>query len=73
MQCPECSGELQGRSSRYTCKNCGAKWKVTFRCEQCGELPKVAASCGAVSFFCDTCNSLKSRESMDKEFVKDTE
>lgn len=72
MKCPECEGELNGRGSHYTCSACGQKWKATFRCEVCGELPQVAASCGAVSFFCDKCNSLKSREAMNKEFVKET-
>ncbi len=71
MICPECSSELEGRGSHYKCGSCGQKWIVTFTCEVCGELPQVLASCGAVSFFCNTCNSLKSRESMNKEFVKD--
>lgn len=73
MKCPGCDGELKGSGSHYKCTDCGQKWRITFRCEVCGELPKVAAGCGSVSFFCDTCNNLKSRESMDKEFVKDTE
>ncbi len=71
MNCPECKGILDGRGSHYHCPDCGQSWKVTFTCENCGELPKVAASCGAVSFFCERCGTLKSRESMNKEFTKD--
>lgn len=73
MLCPSCNEKIDGRGSHYTCSGCGAKWKVTFSCEVCGNLPAVAASCGAVSFFCETCNSLKSRESMNKDFAKDDE
>ncbi len=71
MNCPECSGDLEGKGSHYTCSSCKTRWKVTFTCEVCKNLPSVLAGCGAVSFFCDTCNSLKSRESMDKDFVKE--
>ncbi len=71
MTCPECEGTLTGNGSHYRCESCEAKWKVTFTCEVCKNLPSVAASCGAVSFFCETCNTLKSRESMDKDFVKE--
>ena len=71
MKCPDCGGNLAGRGSRYQCESCGAKWKVRFTCEVCKNPPKVAASCGAVSFFCETCNKLKSRESMDKDFVRE--
>ena len=73
MKCPECDSILEGRGSHYTCSGCSQKWRITFTCEICGELPTVAASCGAVSFFCDKCNSLKSRESMKKDFKKDTD
>ncbi|HAK46874.1 MAG TPA: hypothetical protein DCO79_13275 [Spirochaeta sp.] len=73
MLCPICNEKLEGRGSHYTCGSCGQKWKVTFTCEVCGNLPTVTASCGAVSFFCEPCSSLKSRESMHKEFVKDTD
>ena len=73
MLCPNCNQQIEGSGSHYKCSSCGQKWKITFKCEVCGELPTVMASCGAVSFFCETCSSLKSRESMDKEFVKDTD
>ncbi len=71
MKCPECTGQLEGKGSHYTCSGCGKKWKITFTCEVCGNLPKVASGCGAISFFCETCNTLKSRESMNKEFTEE--
>ena len=73
MLCPECNHEISGKGSHYTCGGCGQKWKITFSCEVCGNLPTIIPSCGAVSFFCESCKSVKSRESMNKEFVKDSD
>lgn len=69
MQCPTCKEELAGRKYRYQCKACGDEFKVEFECEVCGGTPEVLAGCGSVSFYCSTCRTVKSRESMNKRFT----
>jgi zinc-ribbons len=69
MLCPDCNHEIKGAGNNYSCANCAVKWKVSFSCEVCGSVPKQSSSCGSVSFFCEKCKKLKSRELMDKEFL----
>ncbi len=70
MDCPECKGKLNGAGNSYTCSGCGTSWEISFTCEKCGSTPEVISSCGSVSFFCETCKTVKSRETMDKSFTK---
>lgn len=68
MECPHCRAELNGAGNSYRCPSCKREWEVRFRCDVCGEVPKLLAGCGSASFFCENCKSLKSRRSMEKEF-----
>ncbi|MDC7224837.1 MAG: zinc-ribbon domain-containing protein [Spirochaetales bacterium] len=69
MKCPECQGELNGAGHDYECTNCHKEWKVDFLCEECHNPPEELKSCGSVSFFCQSCKKLKSREAMEKRFT----
>jgi len=68
MVCPDCNGTLKGAGNLYSCSECGSRWEVSFKCEVCTNTATIMSSCGSVSFFCETCKKLKSRESMNKEF-----
>ncbi len=70
MECPECKGKLDGGGNSYACKSCGVEWQVDFSCEICHGKPEMESHCGAVTFFCQSCRKLKSRESMDKTFTR---
>lgn len=70
MECPKCNETLKGRKYLYTCESCETEYEVNFKCEVCGSEPEVLASCGAVSFYCNSCNNMKSRTTMNKEFIK---
>lgn len=70
MDCPDCKEKLNGNGYNYNCPKCGAHWEITFTCEKCKSVPTMMSSCGSLSFFCENCKALKSREAMDKTFKK---
>lgn len=72
MLCPECKQELRGAAHSYSCPGCKIDWHVDFHCEICASEVKKLSSCGSVSFFCEQCKRLKSRESMDKRFHRES-
>jgi len=63
-KCPQCASELQrsDESMRY-CGACQLAFHITIRCVQCSSPLQRLNACGAVSFWCDTCNELKSKRS----------
>ena len=67
MKCPQCQKIMEGRGNTYRC--CSYKYQVRFICEKCGSEPEEISSCGSVGYLCRTCNELKSRQRMQKEFV----
>ncbi len=70
MNCPDCQGELKGNGNKYQCQECETLWQIDFTCDVCGSTPSLLSSCGSVSFFCDSCKSMKSRSSMEKKYTK---
>ncbi|PAB57852.1 YfgJ family double zinc ribbon protein [Anaeromicrobium sediminis] len=70
MKCIECGGNMKGRGSRFSCEKCHIDYEIKFKCEKCGSKPDELSSCAAINYFCPTCKELKSREKMDKAFIK---
>lgn len=65
--CPECSKELDWDDG-YVCKDCAKRYKKRAFCPDCeAELEKLQA-CGAASYFCNSCNELKSKSRARFEF-----
>ncbi len=62
LQCPECQQELQ-RSGvlQRRCESCQIDYKLHANCDKCGELLERLAACGAVNYWCNSCNELKSK------------
>ncbi len=66
--CPSCDKELEWDSG-YVCRQCDQRYRKIAHCPECGhELEKLQA-CGAASYFCNTCNELKSKSRLQFEFV----
>lgn len=60
-QCPECGRELSWEGQGYCCTSCDKCFNKKAFCNVCdSELEKLRA-CGAVSYFCHSCNELKSK------------
>jgi predicted amidophosphoribosyltransferase len=58
--CPSCDKELEWDNG-YVCSDCNKSYKKRAFCPDCeAELEKLQA-CGAASYFCNTCNELKSK------------
>ncbi|WGW01014.1 zinc ribbon domain-containing protein [Vibrio sp. YMD68] len=58
--CPECTTELEWDGA-YLCVPCGEHYKKIGYCPECDkELEKLQA-CGSASYFCNSCNELKSK------------
>ena len=61
-QCKNCGNDLEKIGNEYICKSCNKKYIKNTYCPKDGsELEKLAA-CGAVSYWCNKCNELKSRK-----------
>lgn len=65
--CPSCQEELEW-DGRYLCKACEQHFTKVAYCPTCdSELEKLQA-CGAASYFCNSCNELKSKSKVRVEF-----
>ena len=64
LKCPDCDQEgVDPRHRESSCTACGHSFTLVAHCPQCAsELERVQA-CGAVDFFCNSCNSLVSKRS----------
>jgi len=61
-QCPKCKHELErsGELKRH-CRGCDSHFKLLVHCAECGDEIERLKACGAVSFWCNECNELKSK------------
>ncbi|MGF1691261.1 zinc ribbon domain-containing protein [Photobacterium kagoshimensis] len=59
--CPTCHNELAWQANQYSCESCQITLVKQAFCPDCdAELEKLQA-CGSASYFCNTCNELKSK------------
>lgn len=66
--CPRCTKALMWDAGSYRCDDCNVSFRKIAFCPKCqAELEKLQA-CGAVSYFCNTCNEMKSKSAVRIEF-----
>jgi predicted RNA-binding Zn-ribbon protein involved in translation (DUF1610 family) len=64
LACPSCGEEgLDPRRSETSCTACGDTFTLVAHCPQCDAVLERVQACGAVDFFCNSCNSLVSKRS----------
>lgn len=70
LVCSECNGLLEktGKVNLY-CPECDIHYGVKSHCGQCGDELERLIACGAVDFWCNKCNELKSKSSADYELI----
>jgi RecJ-like exonuclease len=68
--CPECQGELLQVASLWHCEHCHGQFIQTPHCDQCGSVLDVLKACGAVDYFCNQCNEMKSKRLVDYRYEK---
>ncbi|WP_323930036.1 zinc ribbon domain-containing protein [Aeromonas veronii] len=69
LLCPSCQAELDTRSKEQTCGQCQANVHVTAICPTCQQELERLKACGAVDYFCNHCNSLISKRSVQFKAV----
>lgn len=64
LHCPQCDRSLQrsGNLKRH-CEICNSDFKLVITCNLCGDEIEQLIACGSVSFWCSSCNELKSKAS----------
>ncbi|RCU48924.1 ubiquitin--protein ligase [Corallincola luteus] len=66
--CPECHGLLQAENKQLHCPACQADYVEKVCCDVCGEQVETLKACGAVDYFCNHCNSLKSKSKVVRSY-----
>ena len=67
-KCLKCDGELQYDKGDYVCSKCGTRYEAEYLCDKCGSKVEKLQACGALNFFCNSCNELKSKSKIIKEY-----
>ncbi|CAH0538834.1 zinc ribbon domain-containing protein [Vibrio marisflavi] len=68
-QCPTCQSDLQW-DGQYFCSDCQQHYKKLVFCPECGNEVEKLKACGAVNYFCNTCNELKSKSKVKVNWEK---
>lgn len=70
ITCPSCQQEgLDPRWNEATCSHCAKQFTIVAFCPACHvELERLQA-CGAVDFFCNSCNSMVSKRQAEYQIT----
>ena len=71
LLCTDCQSELQRSGElKYHCVDCDSDFIVHVDCADCHQPLQRLKACGAVSFWCEQCNELKSKSTAVYSLVK---
>ncbi|MEI6896950.1 MAG: zinc ribbon domain-containing protein [Psychromonas sp.] len=72
LPCPKCKHPLQrsGQLKRH-CERCNSDFTLLITCHHCGDEIERLKACGAVDFWCNNCNELKSKSAVIYTLKKD--
>ncbi|MGF1699233.1 zinc ribbon domain-containing protein [Photobacterium makurazakiensis] len=68
--CPECHSELAWKDGQYYCDYCQTVVKKKAFCPDCAAEMEKLQACGSASYFCNSCNELKSKSRVKIVFEK---
>lgn len=66
--CPTCNHDLIKNGNTYSCTNCNKELIKVSYCPTCNDKLEKLAACGSVSFWCNSCNELKSKKEISTTF-----
>ncbi len=73
LVCLKCQGPLNKIGKvNLACPSCNIEYSVTSFCGQCSDELQHLVACGAVDFWCNTCNELKGKSSASYELLQNT-
>lgn len=67
--CPTCSQPLAKEGDLYHCASCTTHYRESITCPVCDQEVEVLKACGAVNYFCTSCNELQSKHNVIKRYV----
>ena len=67
--CPACQVELDSRGDETRCSQCQTRYRIRALCPACGQTLERLRACGAVDYFCNHCNTLVSKRTVQFEAV----
>ncbi|WFB47548.1 zinc ribbon domain-containing protein [Vibrio coralliilyticus] len=67
--CPVCQKELEWQG-HYHCNDCASDYIKVGYCPECEDKLEKLQACGSASYFCHTCNELKSKSRVGFQFIK---
>ncbi len=68
LACPECQQGLPLVSgAKYHCESCVLSYNLMVKCPQCRSELEQLKACGAVNYFCPSCNELKSKSKVIRQ------
>jgi len=63
--CPACQADdWLKQGEQWQCQSCQATFQVSWLCDRCGQPVELLKACGAVNYFCNHCNELKSKSAV---------
>ncbi|QIA62585.1 DNA ligase [Vibrio astriarenae] len=65
--CPKCQSDLEWDAG-YVCTPCSSRYQKIGYCPDCSVQLEKLQACGAASYFCNSCNELKSKSRVRFEF-----
>lgn len=66
--CPKCHLELDWQLEGYFCQHCNTHFEKEAFCDICSQKLEKLKACGAVNYFCEQCNELKSKSKILVQF-----
>lgn len=69
LHCPACSGRLVADADHYRCEDCARLFEQQMSCDVCGDPIAPIKACGAVDYFCNRCNELKSKSKLVSRWI----
>ena len=71
--CPQCQHAMEGRTPHWHCPSCQQDWVESLHCPDCAAVAEKLQACGAVQYFCSSCNNLLSKSTVEHRFVAATQ
>jgi tRNA(Ile2) C34 agmatinyltransferase TiaS len=70
LSCPQCNQTMAYLGKFvYQCQPCAQSYQAQVHCSTCGDRLELLKACGAVDFFCNACNEMKSKSSADYQLT----
>ncbi len=62
--CPDCGKALISSENANVCEDCQQEMIKEITCDTCHQGVETLKACGAINYFCHTCNELKSKSAV---------